>query len=111
MQGTWPPAVSSCSKIDRDHFQKPREIDLLALLQGVGSAENPSTYLDTVEPQNAHYRALKSLLRQYRVIAANGGWGTMDRGEVLKPGMSDPRVQQLRARLEKAGDISPAQPG
>ena len=98
------------SKIDRDHFQKPREIDLLALLQGVGSAENPSNYLDTVEPQNAHYRALKSLLRQYRVIAANGGWGTMDRGEVLKPGMSDPRVQQLRARLEKAGDISPRSP-
>lgn len=98
------------SKIDRDHFQKPREIDLLALLQGVGSAENPSNYLDTVEPQNAHYRALKSLLRQYRVIAANGGWGTMERGEVLKPGMSDPRVQQLRARLEKAGDISPRSP-
>ncbi len=98
------------SKIDRDHFQKPREIDLLALLQGVGLAENPSNYLDTVEPQNAHYRALKSLLRQYRVIAANGGWGTMDRGEVLKPGMSDPRVQQLRARLEKAGDISPRSP-
>ena len=94
-------------KIDRDHFQKPREIDLLALLQGVGSARNPSTYLDTVEPQNAHYRALKSLLRKYREIAAKGGWGTVDRGEVLKPGMRDSRVPQLRTRLEKSGDISP----
>jgi len=97
-------------KIDRDHFQKPREIDLLALLQGVSGDRNPSHYLDTVEPQNAHYRALKSLLRKYRQIAARGGWGTMDRGEVLKPGMSDPRVPQLRARLEKSGDISPRTP-
>jgi murein L,D-transpeptidase YcbB/YkuD len=97
-------------KIDRDHFQKPREIDLLALLQGVGSARNPSRYLDTVEPQNAHYRALKTLLRSYREIAARGGWGTIDRGEVLKPGMVDARVPQLRARLEKSGDITPRSP-
>ncbi len=97
------------SKIDRDHFQKPRKLDLLALLEGVGSARNPSQYLSTVEPQNAHYRALKSLLREYRTIAGEGGWGTVDRGEVLKPGMSDPRVLQLRARLEKSGDISPRQ--
>ncbi len=97
-------------KIDRDHFQKPREIDLLALLQGVSAQDDPSRYLDSVEPQNAHYRALKSLLRKYRQIAANGGWGTVDRGEVMKPGMSDPRVPQLRARLEKSGDISPRSP-
>jgi murein L,D-transpeptidase YcbB/YkuD len=97
-------------KIDRDHFQKPRDIDLLALLQGMSGDRNPSHYLDTVEPQNAHYRALKSLLRKYRQIAAKGGWGTVDRGEVLKPGMKDPRVPQLRARLEKSGDISPRTP-
>jgi murein L,D-transpeptidase YcbB/YkuD len=97
-------------KIDRDHFQKPREIDLLTLLQGVSTQDDPSRYLDTVEPQNAHYRALKSLLRKYRQIAEKGGWGTVDRGEVLKPGMTDPRVPQLRARLEKSGDISPRSP-
>ena len=33
------------SKIDRDHFQKPRKLDLLAMLEGVGSARNPSQYL------------------------------------------------------------------
>ncbi len=97
------------SKIDRDHFQKPRKLDLLALLQGIGSSRDPSQYLSTVEPQNAHYRALKSLLREYRTIAGEGGWGKIDRGEVLKPGMSDPRVLQLRARLERSGDISPRQ--
>ena len=97
------------SKIDRDHFQKPRELDLLALLEGIGSSRNPSQYLSSVEPQNAHYRALKSLLREYRTIAGDGGWGTVARGEPLKPGMSDPRVLQLRARLEKSADISPRQ--
>ncbi len=97
------------SKIDRDHFQKPRELDLLALLEGIGSSRNPSQYLSSVEPQNAHYRALKSLLREYRTIASEGGWGTVARGEPLKPGMSDPRVLQLRARLEKSADISPRQ--
>jgi murein L,D-transpeptidase YcbB/YkuD len=97
------------SKIDRDHFQKPRKLDLLALLQGIGTSRDPSQYLSTVEPQNPHYRALKSLLREYRTIAGEGGWGKIDRGEVLKPGMSDPRVLQLRARLERSGDISPRQ--
>ena len=95
------------SKIDRDHFQKPRKLNLLALLEGIGSSRNPSQYLNTIEPQNPHYRALKSLLREYRAIAGEGGWGTVARGEALKPGMSDPRVQQLRARLEKTGDVLP----
>jgi murein L,D-transpeptidase YcbB/YkuD len=97
------------SKIDRDHFQKPRKLDLLALLEGIGSSRNPSQYLSTIEPQNSHYRALKSLLREYRNIAGEGGWGTVARGEALKPGMSDPRVLQLRARLEKTGDVLPRQ--
>lgn len=95
------------SKIDRDHFQKPRKLDLLALLEGIGSSRNPSEYLSSIEPQNPHYRALKSLFREYRTIAGEGGWGTVARGEVLKPGMSDPRVLQLRARLEKTGDVLP----
>jgi murein L,D-transpeptidase YcbB/YkuD len=98
------------SKIDRDHYQKPRELDLLALLQGVSGSDDVKSYLDTLEPQNQHYRALKSLLRIYRDIAAKGDWGRIDRGEVLKPGMRDARVPQLRSRLEKAGDISPATP-
>ena len=97
------------SKIDRDHFQKPRKLNLLAVLEGIGSSRNPSQYLSTIEPQNAHYRALKSLLREYRTISGEGGWGTVARGEPLKPGMSDPRVQQLRARLEKTGDVLPRQ--
>ncbi len=95
------------SKIDRDHFQKPRKLNLLVLLEGIGSSRNPSQYLNTIEPQNAHYRALKSLLREYRDIDGEGGWGTVARGEVLKPGMSDPRVPQLRSRLEKTGDVLP----
>jgi len=97
------------SKIDRDHFQKPRKLNLLALLEGIGSSRNPSQYLSSVEPQNSHYRALKSLLREYRTIAGEGGWGTVARGEALKPGISDPRVLQLRARLEKTGDVLPRQ--
>ncbi len=97
------------SKIDRDHFQKPRKLDLLAILEGVGSARDPSQYLKTIEPQNAHYRALKSLLREYRTIAGEGGWGTVDRGQALKPGMRDARVMQLRARLERTGDVLPRQ--
>ncbi len=95
------------NKIDRDVFMKPRELELLPLLQGLAENRNPSSYLNSVEPPNPHYRALKSLLRKYRTITGYGGWGTVERGEVLKPGMSDPRVPQLRSRLEKSGDISP----
>ncbi len=43
---------------------------------------------------------LIAALARYRAIEAAGGWPTVPEGEVLKPGMSDPRVVSLRNRLQ-----------
>ncbi len=47
---------------------------------------------------------LIAALARYRAIEAAGGWPTVPEGEVLKPGMSDPRVILLRDRLRVTGD-------
>jgi murein L,D-transpeptidase YcbB/YkuD len=50
-------------------------------------------------PPFERYRALRTALAQYRNIALKGGWPQIDAGPALKPGVSDPRVIQLRQRL------------
>src|SRR5690606_12909277 len=42
----------------------------------------------------------KEALARYRALATLGGWPAVPAGDTLKPGMSDPRVEALRARLK-----------
>jgi murein L,D-transpeptidase YcbB/YkuD len=53
----------------------------------------------SLPPPFERYRALKTALGQYRTIAGRGGWRPIAAGAPLKPGMTDPRVVQLRRRL------------
>ena len=55
-------------------------------------------------PQNPRYNTMKKALVQYREIEAAGGWPLIDSGSTLKPGHTDPRVTQLRDRLQVTGD-------
>ncbi len=45
-------------------------------------------------------------MRRFQKIKANGGWDPIDIGDVLKLGMTDPRVAQVRARFAATGDFS-----
>ena len=83
-------------KIDPKLFQARRKIDLVEVLGQLPNYKQATTYLRDIQPQNPHYRALKSVLRQYRGIADNGGWGKISAGPTLKPGMTDPRVPAIR---------------
>jgi murein L,D-transpeptidase YcbB/YkuD len=58
-----------------------------------------------VRPEHVWYRRGREQLREYRRIAANGGWPTVADGPTLKPGMTDARVPVLRRRLEITGDL------
>ncbi|WP_306145100.1 murein L,D-transpeptidase [Roseibium sp. MMSF_3412] len=58
-----------------------------------------SAFLDSLAPQSDNYARLKRRLAQYRQKAETGGFTSVPDGEVLKPGMTDPRVPVLRARL------------
>jgi len=87
------------NKIDPNFFLAPRSIDEAAALAGVSKVADVETVLHAWEPQNAEYQALRKALDDYHALAVLGGWGKVPLGDTLKPGMTDPRIPALRARL------------
>lgn len=63
------------------------------------SQDGLAQWLASLPPPFQRYRQLRTALGQYRAIAARGGWPAIDPGPSLKPGMTDPRVIQLRRRI------------
>jgi murein L,D-transpeptidase YcbB/YkuD len=63
---------------------------------------------DRARPQHAWYQRGRERLREYREIAAAGGWSPISDGPTLKLGMSDPRVPALRNRLRVTHDLDDA---
>lgn len=62
--------------------------------------------LAALRPTGTYYQALRAALAELRATAATGDWPTVADGPSLKPGMQDPRIADLRARL--GGQPSPA---
>ena len=62
---------------------------------------------DNARPSHAWYQRGRDRLKDYRTIAAAGGWPALADGPTLKPGMSDARVPILRKRLEITKDLPP----
>lgn len=61
--------------------------------------------VERVRPGHWMYQHGREALRQHRALLAAGGWPAVPAGETLKPGMSDPRVVDLRRRLAVTGDL------
>jgi len=72
-----------------------------AAIDGGGVRE----FVDSLKPQHPFYGKLKSALREYRAIAAEGGWPAIPLGPTLTSGMSDTRIPVLRKRLAVTGDL------
>lgn len=60
---------------------------------------------DSLELMHPQYLAMKEALKTYQAIEAEGGWPEIASGDPLKPGMQDPRVGVLRARLVITDDL------
>lgn len=58
-------------------------------------------------PQAAVYVGLRQALAQLRGIRDRGGWPKVAVDHSLKPGMDEPAVAQLRARMVAAGFLDP----
>jgi len=82
--------------------------DPVAWLRAAITNDDLAGLLQSLRPQGAYYRALKDALAARRAIAARGGWSSLPGGATLKPGMDDPRVPLLRARLAAGGDLEAA---
>jgi len=77
------------------------------LTRALDSGRIVETFIE-VRPGHPWYRRGREHLREYRRIAANGGWPVVPDGPTLKVGMTDPRVPVLRRRLEITGDLGVA---
>ncbi len=97
-------------KVDPDFFQEERTIDPLAALTGVAAAPSLDRFFLAWQPSAPEYAGLRAALADYRALAAAGGWPTVPLGDALKPGMSDPRVPALRARLAVTDGADPNPP-
>jgi len=76
----------------------------LKALSGVDSLDR---FFNAWQPADPRYAELRSALAAYRALAANGGWAAVPLGETLKPGITDPRVPAIRARLMLADGAGP----
>ncbi len=79
---------------------------------------NPVKYIDEIEskgirniiaeilPKNENYALLQVELKKYRAIARNGGWTKIEKGQILRPGISHEHIVQIRNRLTITGDYN-----
>jgi murein L,D-transpeptidase YcbB/YkuD len=75
-----------------------------AVLAKLAETKNIAEALDSFNPPHAGYKALKAKLAEARGRTGEPGRIRISSGKTLKPGMEDPRVPLLRARLGIAGD-------
>jgi L,D-transpeptidase YcbB len=99
------------NKVDPNFFLKTRSLDELAALQAVATAPSLDAFFDAWQPDSSYYAILRGALAEYRALAVKGGWAAVPLGEPLKPGMSDPRVPTLRARLALTDGATATPPG
>ncbi|MBU2582337.1 MAG: L,D-transpeptidase family protein [Alphaproteobacteria bacterium] len=98
------------TKIDTDLFWQEKSIDEGAALQSIAALGQIDAFFDAWEPQIPLYKALKRALGEYRAIADNGGWPTVDVIDVLKPGEASIVVPGLRQRLAVTDGVSKVPP-
>lgn len=77
-----------------------------ALTRALDSGQIRETF-QRARPQHVWYQRGRDRLKEYRALAAAGGWPTVPEGPTLKPGMTDPRVATMRARLSVTRDYVP----
>ncbi len=85
-----------------------RELGAAYLLDGAEKADELQPYLDSLMPQDKRYHRLVAKLKEYRAIAAAGGWNQIPAGKALKPGAKDVRLPLVRDFLETTGDMESA---
>jgi murein L,D-transpeptidase YcbB/YkuD len=82
----------------------PESRGLQSLSQRLAAGQVRET-LEAARPQHVWYQRGRERLKEYRAIAAAGGWPTVAAGPTLKPGMTDARLPTLRRRLEITRDL------
>lgn len=85
-----------------------RELPAAGSLRKAITSPDLSAYLDSAIPRGRIYTATMDGLAHYRALAAAGGWPKVTEGATLRAGDSDPRVRELRSRLQASGHLTTA---
>ncbi|MCE3248829.1 MAG: putative peptidoglycan binding domain protein [Geminicoccaceae bacterium] len=94
------------SAVDPELFLHPEEVERARVIRDAAAAADISAFVAGFRPAQDEYRRLRAALADLRATAAAGGWPTVPEGPTLDPGMRDPRVGRLRARLHASGDLA-----
>lgn len=81
---------------------------LEAVLSELAAAPSPGAAIEALKPSHFIYRGLTQALATERSRGAAGEWLPIPAGAALKPGMTDPRVALVRARLTTTGELAAA---
>ena len=93
-------------KIDPNLFRSQKTIDVQRVLTDLKKQSDPNKFLNSYEPRNIHYQALKKMLKVYNQVLDEGiEWPAIGQGAVVKPGGTDPRVANVRHLLSITGDF------
>jgi L,D-transpeptidase YcbB len=99
-------------KVDPNLFRSRKTVDAKRILTELKKQNDPNKFLNSFEPKNVHYQALKKMLKVYTNVIDEGlAWPTVGQGAVVKPGGNDPRVANVRHLLALTGDFEWADNG
>jgi murein L,D-transpeptidase YcbB/YkuD len=98
--------LSDLAHADRTWQIKPEKFDPAAHLAKALDTSAIEQSLVDLTPENPQYRELRTVLLEYRQLAANGGWPALPANLRLKPGQHSPHVGILAKRLAASGDYS-----
>ncbi len=95
--------------LDEDwNFSKPIiQQDPATVLNTYLDGDGIGALIDEIDIKNTQYKMLVGALADYRAIAEQGGWPIVPDETVLKPGMIDPAVADLRRRLAVEQALTP----
>jgi len=94
--------LTTPSVTDANIVIAPKKTDSRQWLEGAAIV-GPKAMFATLRPNHPQYAQLRSMLGGYRNMLLRGGWKPVDDGPTLKPGMTDPRVGQMRSNLAGRG--------
>ncbi len=92
------------TRVSGDVFYDRQAPELADVLADMASATDVGEALAAYEPQHPAYLALKAKLAELRAGKGNTGKTQIPNGPLLKVGVTDDRVPQLRERLDVSGD-------
>ncbi len=86
-------------------FRDPKRPTVQKLLGDMAASQDPAKFFANLPPDTRRYNAVKNALAKYREIEKKGGWPMVQTGPTIKPGMTHPRVAQVKRRLVVTGDL------